>query len=96
MNTTPVTLLFQQEIRNGRSLEDTSAGKSLMGAFIQLQEKYERDVKGLKDNAAADRERYEEALRKRDEAAKQIRKLQEGEIKEMQAVLKNSKAGGVL
>ena len=30
-------------------------------------------MKGLKDNAASDRERYEEALLKRDEAAEQIR-----------------------
>jgi hypothetical protein len=88
LNTSPVTLLFQQEIRDGRSLEDTSAGKSLMGAFIKLQEIYERDVKGLKDNAAADRERYEEALRKRDNAAEQIRKLQEERIAELQARIK--------
>jgi hypothetical protein len=88
LNTSPVTLLFQQEMRNGHSPGDTSAGKSLMGAFIKLQEKYDRDLKGLQDNAAADRERYEEALRKRDEAARQIRKLQEEDIVKLEARIK--------
>ena len=46
-----------------------------MEAFIKLQEKYEREVKELKDSVAAERERYEGALRKRDEAAEQVRKL---------------------
>lgn len=80
LKTAPVTLLFQEELRKGCRLAETSAGKSLMEEFAKLQEKYEREVKEFK----AEREKYEEALRKRDEAAEQVRKLHEGQIKEMQ------------
>lgn len=84
LKTAPVTLLFQEELRKGYQLAETSAGKSLMEKFAKLQEKYEREVRELKDGVAAEREKYEEALRKRDEAAEQVRKLHEGRIKEMQ------------
>ena len=39
-----------------------------MEALINLQEKYERELKELKDGVAAKREKYEETLRKRGEA----------------------------
>jgi len=84
LKTSPVKLLFQQELQDGREVEDTSAGKSLMEAFNKLQEKYERELKELRDGIEAEREKYEEALRKRDEAADQIRKLHEGKISSMQ------------
>jgi len=69
-------------------VEQTSASKSLIETFIKLQEKYERKVKELKDGVAAEREKYEEALRKRDKAAEQVRKLYKGKINEMQARIK--------
>jgi len=70
-------------------VEQTSAGKSLMEAFIKLQEKYERELKELKDGVAAEREKYEEALRKRDEAADQIRKLHDEKISSMQGQIED-------
>ena len=54
LKTSPVTLLFQQELQEGREMEQTSAGKSLMGALIKLQEKYERELKELKGGVAAE------------------------------------------
>ena len=36
LKTSPVNLLFQQELQEGREVEQTSAGKSLMEAFIKL------------------------------------------------------------
>lgn len=84
LKTSPVKLLFQQELQEGRELEQTSAGKSMMEAFIKLQEKYERELKEIKDGVAAERENYEEALRKRDEAAEQVRKLHEAKLNSLQ------------
>ncbi|KAJ9130233.1 p-loop containing nucleoside triphosphate hydrolase protein [Pleurostoma richardsiae] len=84
LRTAPVTLLFQEELRKGFQLAETSAGKSLKEELNKLQEKYDRRLRELKDDAAAEREKYEEALWKRDEVAEQVRKLHEGEIKEMQ------------
>ncbi|KAH8751834.1 P-loop containing nucleoside triphosphate hydrolase protein [Hyaloscypha finlandica] len=84
LKTSPITLLFQREIQDGLRLEETSAGKSLMELYIKLQEKYDKDVKELKDDVAAEREAYKEALRMRDETAEQIRKLHAGKIDSMQ------------
>ncbi|CAI6099599.1 unnamed protein product [Clonostachys chloroleuca] len=75
LRTAPVTLLLQAELNKGIHLVQTSAGKSLMEEFNKLQEKCERGLQELKDNAAAEREKYEEALRKRDKVAEQARKL---------------------
>ncbi|KAH7095980.1 P-loop containing nucleoside triphosphate hydrolase protein [Paraphoma chrysanthemicola] len=77
LRSSPVKLLFQQELQDGSEVEQTSAGKSLMEAFIRLQERYEKELKELKET----HEMYEEALRKRDETAEQARKLHETRIK---------------
>lgn len=84
LKTAPVTLLLQEELRNGYAMAETSAGKLLMEEFAKLQEKYEREVRELKDDVVAEREKYEEVLRKRDEVAEQVRKLHEGSIRNMQ------------
>ena len=84
LKTSPKTLLFQQELQAGCEVEATSAGKSLTEALIKLQEKYERELKELKDGVAAERGKYEKALQKRDEAAEQVRKLHEEKINSLQ------------
>jgi hypothetical protein len=48
-------------------------------------------VKELQGGVAAEHEKYEEALRKRDEAVEQVRKLHEGKINGMQAGIKELK-----
>lgn len=80
LKTSPVKLLFQQELQDGNEVEQTSAGKSLMESFAILQEKYEKELKELKEA----HEQYEEALRKRDLAAEQARKLHEAKIRDLE------------
>ncbi|KAE8445207.1 hypothetical protein EG329_013579 [Mollisiaceae sp. DMI_Dod_QoI] len=84
LKTSPVTLLFQQELQEGREVEQTSAGKSLMKELAKLKERYDRELKEIKDGVAVEREEFQEALRKRDEAAEQVQKLHEANIASMQ------------
>lgn len=80
LKTSPIKLLFQQELQDGSEVEQTSAGKSLLEAFTKLQEKYEKELRELKEA----HEKYEEALQKRDVAAEQIQKLHEAKIRDLE------------
>jgi hypothetical protein len=109
LKTSPLTLQLQMEIEDGRQLQDTATGKFVMDQLDELQKKYEKEMKELReqlasttsdrDREAAIRSEYEEKLRKQGEAAEQARKLLETDVKKLQEEveeLKKKKRGSCI
>ncbi|KAH9225541.1 hypothetical protein K456DRAFT_1852003 [Colletotrichum gloeosporioides 23] len=60
LRTSPVTLQLQREMEAGCGLAETTAGKSLMDAYDELQERYQTDMNVLREQlakASTDRDR---------------------------------------
>ncbi|KAH0434586.1 hypothetical protein CcaCcLH18_05197 [Colletotrichum camelliae] len=107
LKTSPVTLQLQREMEAGCALAETTAGKSLMDRYDKLQERYQTDMKVLREQlakASTDRERQVELeklhankLQKQVDVAEQARKLLEADVKKLQeevATLKRSSSWG--
>ncbi|KAK0371990.1 kinesin light chain [Colletotrichum limetticola] len=91
LKTSSVTLQLQQEMEDGCRLPETTAGKSLMDRYDELQERYQADMKVLREQlakASMDRDRqveleklHADKLQKQVDIAEQARKLLEADRK---------------
>ncbi|KAJ0331020.1 hypothetical protein COL922a_012073 [Colletotrichum nupharicola] len=94
LRTSPVTLQLQRGMEAGCGLAETTAGKSLMDRYDELQERYHTDMNVLREQlakASTDRDRQAELershadkLQKQVDVAEQARKLLEADVKKLQ------------
>ena len=71
----PVTLMIQEELNEGRTLEDTSAGALIVEEMKELKKKHDKEVEGLKKELEDASMANDEDLRL--ELAEERRKLEE-------------------
>lgn len=90
LTTSPVTLQLQKEMIAGLAVDETTAGKFVMGELNKLRKQHERDIQELRelvadasmhrDIVAAIREECKQKIKRLEEAAEEARKFHEASL----------------